>query len=227
MAKTRKQRGGVAPLFQSATPANLNKLSKVDARDFIRGVCIKELPNYMQLIKKQRGCANNTCPTAPTPAQKQWADVETEFKTQCATAERLKLIKAIPETTNLNASYIKTTANRLIANSKRANAKIANAKIANAKIAPSPSPAPAPSPSSQPIASSGVAASIDNDIKKITSNLQAAKLVLASMAKKGGAKRNKRHTRKTSDFPHASERKFDSLRGLRASVPKHDTRKLR
>jgi len=114
MGATRKIRGGAAPAFKNAKPANLNNLSKEDARNFIRGVCIKDLPNYLALIKKEKGCGNKGCPSPPTPQQRQWESVELEFKRQCATAERLRLVKPIPNTADLDPSYIKTTADRLI-----------------------------------------------------------------------------------------------------------------
>ena len=227
MAQTRKIRGGAPPAFKNAKPANLVKLSKADARNFIRGVCTRDLPNYLALIKKERGCVNNVCPTKMTQNQKQWAEVEGQFKTQCATAERLKLIKNIPATTNLDPSYIKSTADRLIEDMKApvakfnttakvaANAKAkanANAKAkanANAKAKAAADPLTAvqqylmgpPSATPKPVnvattASSPAAAkylstpksTIEQNIQKITQNLQAAKQVLASMAKTGGAK---------------------------------------
>jgi len=239
--RNRKQKGGAPPSFQSAVPANLDKLSKEDARDFILQVCKKDLPNYLNLIKKQRGCVNNVCPTKPTPAQRQWQEVEKDFAGQCATAERLKMIKSIPSSANLAASYVKTTANRLIANSKantskttnatakakaNANAKAsanatakakanANAKAAaNAKAKANATAKPQTevekylsksSSSSKPVVSvitastpaasaylSGTkTSSLQQNIQKITQNLQSAKLVLANMTKKGGATRRR------------------------------------
>ena len=254
--RNRKQKGGAPPSFQSAVPSNLDKLSKEDARDFILQVCKKDLPNYLSLIKKQRGCVNNVCPTKPTPAQRQWQDVEKDFAGQCATAERLKMIKSIPSSANLAASYVKTTANRLIANSKantskttnatakakaNANAKAkanatakaaanatakaaANAKAkanananARARAAANATARARPqtevekylsksSSSSKPVVSVTTAStpaasaylsgtkssSLQQNIQKITQNLQSAKLVLANMTKKGGATRRRR-----------------------------------
>ena len=114
MGRTRKIRGGGLPAFKNAKPANLTKLSKVNARNFIRSVCTKDLPNYLDLFNKETGCLNNVCPPKMTPEQKQWFDVQRQFKQQCATAERLKLIRNIPAAANLDPSYIKTTADRLI-----------------------------------------------------------------------------------------------------------------
>jgi len=247
--RNRKQKGGAPPSFQSAVPANLDKLSKEDARDFILQVCKKDLPNYLSLIKKQRGCVNNVCPTKPTPAQRQWQEVEKDFAGQCATAERLKMIKSIPSSANLAPSYVKTTANRLIENSKANNSKSsanakakananarakananatakakanANAKAkananatakakanANAKAKsqtevekylskPSPSSTPvlsvttASTPAASAYLSGTKSSSLQQNIQKITQNLQSAKLVLANMTKKGGATRRRR-----------------------------------
>jgi len=267
--RNRKQKGGAPPSFQSAVPSNLDKLSKEDARDFILQVCKKDLPNYLSLIKKQRGCVNNVCPTKPTPAQRQWQDVEKDFTGQCATAERLKMVKSIPSSANLAASYVKTTANRLIANSKANTSKsgvnatakaaanatakaaanatakaAANAKAkanANAKAAanakakananatakakananararanatakarpqtevekylakPSSSSTPvvsvttASTPAASAYLSGTKTSSLQQNIQKITQNLQSAKLVLANMTKKGGATRRRR-----------------------------------
>ena len=257
--RNRKQKGGAPPPFQSAVAANLDKLSKEDARDFILQVCKKDLPNYLTLIKKQRGCVNNVCPTKPTPAQRQWQDVEKDFAGQCATAERLKMVKSIPTSANLAPSYVKSTANRIIANSKpstnaTANAKAkanANAKAKAAANATAKAKANAnatakakananatakakananakakananakaksqtevqkylarPSSPSTPVASSTTASTpaasaylssttkgstLQQNIQKITQNLQAAKLVLANMTKKGGATRKNR-----------------------------------
>ena len=218
MRQTRKIRGGAPPAFKNAKPANLTKLSKVNARNFIRGVCTKELPNYLALIKKERGCVNNVCPAKMTENQKQWADVEKDFTTQCATAERLKLIKNIPASANLDPSYIKSTADRLIEDMKESAAAAAKPSYAAAvkgnmtaktttKAATATATATAPAPTtnlftsmqqsiigtSSPAKSTG--STIEQNIKKITQNLQAAKQVLASMAKTGGAK--KRRTRRT------------------------------
>ena len=248
--RNRKQKGGAPPSFQSAVPSNLDKLSKEDARDFILQVCKKDLPNYLSLIKKQRGCVNNVCPTKPTPAQRQWQDVEKDFAGQCATAERLKMIKSIPSSANLAASYVKTTANRLIANSKANTSKTTNATAkakananakakanatakaaanatakaaanatakanANAKARANATAKPQTevekylakaSSSSKPVVSvitastpaasaylSGTkSSSLQQNIQKITQNLQSAKLVLANMTKKGGATRRRR-----------------------------------
>ena len=225
MRQTRKIRGGAPPAFKNAKATNLTKLSKANARNFIRGVCTRDLPNYLALIKKERGCVNNVCPTKMTENQKQWADVEKDFTTQCATAERLKLIKNIPASANLDPSYIKTTADRLIEDMKAPAAKVnttakvaANAKAkanANAKAKAATDPLTAvqqylmgpPSATPKPVnvattASSPAAAkylstpksTMEQNIKKITQNLQAAKQVLASMTKTGGAK--KRRTRR-------------------------------
>ena len=212
MRQTRKIRGGAPPAFKNAKPANLTKLSKVNARNFIRGVCTKELPNYLALIKKERGCVNNVCPAKMTENQKQWADVEKDFTTQCATAERLKLIKNIPASANLDPSYIKSTADRLIEDMKESAAAAAKPSYAaavkgntTAKVATATSTATAPTTNlftsmqqsimgtSSTVKSTG--STIEQNIKKITQNLQAAKQVLASMAKTGGAK--KRRTRRT------------------------------
>jgi len=237
--RNRKQKGGAPPSFQSAVPANLDKLSKEDARDFILQVCKKDLPNYLTLIKSQRGCVNNVCPTKPTPAQRQWQEVEKDFAGQCATAERLKMVKSIPSSANLAPSYVKTTANRLIENSKAntskssANAKAkananarakananarakanANARAkanANAtakarpqtevekylaKASPSSTPVVSVTTASTPAASAYLSgtksSSLQENIQKITQNLQSAKLVLANMTKKGGATRRRR-----------------------------------
>lgn len=245
--RNRKQKGGAPPSFQSAVPANLDKLSKEDARDFILQVCKKDLPNYLTLIKRQRGCVNNVCPTKPTPAQRQWQEVEKDFAGQCATAERLKMVKSIPSSANLAPSYVKTTANRIIENSKantskssanartkananarakananaraKANANAtakakanANAKArANAtakarpqtevekylaKASPSSTPVVSVTTASTPAASAYLSgtksSSLQQNIQKITQNLQSAKLVLANMTKKGGATRRRR-----------------------------------
>lgn len=227
--RNRKQKGGAPPPFQSAVAANLDKLSKEDARDFILQVCKKDLPNYLTLIKKQRGCVNNVCPTKPTPAQRQWQDVEKDFAGQCATAERLKMVKSIPTSANLAPSYVKSTANRIIANSKantkastnatakakaNANAKAAANATAKAnantkakpqtevekylsKMSSTSKPVVAVTTASTPAASAYLSSStkgstLQQNIQKITQNLQAAKLVLANMTKKGGATRRRR-----------------------------------
>ena len=205
MRQTRKIRGGAPPAFKNAKATNLTKLSKVNARNFIRGVCTRDLPNYLALIKKERGCVNNVCPTKMTENQKQWADVEKDFTTQCATAERLKLIKNIPASANLDPSYIKTTADRLIEDMKeraRAAAKPSYAAAVKGNTTAKATTAPTTNlftgmqqsimGTSSTAKSTG--STIEQNIKKITQNLQAAKQVLASMTKTGGAK--KRRTRR-------------------------------
>ena len=209
MRQTRKIRGGAPPAFKNAKATNLTKLSKVNARNFIRGVCTKELPNYLALIKKERGCVNNVCPAKMTENQKQWADVEKDFTTQCATAERLKLIKNIPASANLDPSYIKSTADRLIEDMKESAAAAAKpsyaaavkgnttAKVATTATAPTTNLFTSMQQSIMGTSSTAksTGSTIEQNIKKITQNLQAAKQVLASMAKTGGAK--KRRTRRT------------------------------
>jgi len=128
MRQTRK-RGGAPPAFKNAKPDNLKKLPKADARNFIRTVCTKELPNYLELIKKEQAAAKMT------EDKKQWADVEKDFTAECATAERLKLIKNIPASTKLQPEYVKTTADRLILNRNDGTL---------GKVVPPPPPPPPP-----------------------------------------------------------------------------------
>ena len=116
MGRTRKIRGGGLPSFKNAKPANLTKLSKMNARNFIHRVCRRDLPNYLELFKMERkkGCVNNVCPKEMKHNQIQWAASEGFFKEQCATAERLTIAKQSPPDAKLDPSYIKTTADRLI-----------------------------------------------------------------------------------------------------------------
>jgi len=116
MGRTRKIRGGGLPAFKNAKPANLTKLSKMNARNFIHRVCTRDLPNYLDLFKMERkkGCVNNVCPQEMKHNHIQWEASERFFKEQCATAERLMSVRNIPAAANLDPSYIKNTADRLI-----------------------------------------------------------------------------------------------------------------
>jgi membrane protein involved in colicin uptake len=144
------------------------------------------------------------------------------------------MIKSIPSSANLAASYVKTTANRLITNSKANTSKTTNATAkakanANAKAAanatakananakakanatakpqtevekylskssssskPVVSVITASTPAASAYLSGTKSSSLQQNIQKITQNLQSAKLVLANMTKKGGATRRRR-----------------------------------
>ena len=194
MGRTRKIRGGAPPAFKNAKPANLNKLTKVNARNFIHSVCTRDLPNYLEIFKMERGCVNNVCPMKPNHKQIQWADVENHFKEKCATAERLKLIRNIPAAANLDASYIKTTADRLIQDMPALLA----AKSSYANVVKGTRPATATAPTTATATTTTTAtppSTMQQRIEKMRKNLQAVSQVLKTMTKKGGATRRRRRRR--------------------------------
>jgi hypothetical protein len=155
----------------------------------------------------ERGCVNNVCPMKPNHKQIQWADVENHFKEKCATAERLKLIRNIPAAANLDASYIKTTADRLIQDMPAllaAKSSYANVVKGTRPAATAPATAPAttaPATTAPATATATATATttppstMQQRIEKMRKNLQAVSQVLKTMTKKGGATRRRRRRR--------------------------------